>query len=186
MSKLIDGISCGAKPPNRTGDVEVEYALKGTTAELAALKARTSILESVCGEAYQMAGQVGAAERILDNLSDAANGRPLRHETFLPVTDDDFSELTALKTRNEELERDRAIVATGKTLMEESRAHDIAKMVLRLEALEKWGRDIVKRGTIQVPYGDDFTFYCNLCGNTRLHYDNCPMIQARTLGLVGE
>ena len=65
--------------------------------ELTAFKERISILESICGEAYQMAGQVGAAERILDNLSDAANGRPLRHKTFLPVTDDDFSELTALK-----------------------------------------------------------------------------------------
>ena len=59
----------------------------------AELRAELARLREVCGEAYQMAGQVGAAERILDNLSDAANGRPLRHETFLPVTDDDFSEL---------------------------------------------------------------------------------------------
>ena len=45
-------------------------------------------LRHVCAEAYQMAGQAGAAERILDNLADAAVGRRLRH--FLPVTDDDF------------------------------------------------------------------------------------------------
>jgi hypothetical protein len=47
-------------------------------------------LRHVCAEAYQMAGQAGAAERILDNLADAAAGRQLRHPTFLPVTDDDF------------------------------------------------------------------------------------------------
>ena len=43
-----------------------------------------------------------------------------------------------------ELPRERAIVQTGKTLMEESRAHDVAKMTLRLEALEKWGRGVAE------------------------------------------
>lgn len=43
-------------------------------------------LRQVCGEAYQLAGAYGASAEALDNLSDAANGKPLRHTTFLPVT----------------------------------------------------------------------------------------------------
>lgn len=42
-------------------------------------------LREVCGEAYQFAGAYDAPEKVLDNLSDAANGRKLRHKTFLPV-----------------------------------------------------------------------------------------------------
>ena len=80
-------------------------AFKGTTLKGKSIYSRSDScyeaeldrLREVCDEAYRMAGQIGAAERILDNLSDAANGRPLRHETFLPVTDDDFSELATLK-----------------------------------------------------------------------------------------
>lgn len=44
-------------------------------------------LQGVCAEAYQLAGQVNASEKALDNLSAAANGLPLPHETFLPVED---------------------------------------------------------------------------------------------------
>lgn len=44
-------------------------------------------LQGVCAEAYQLAGQVNASEKALDNLSAAANGLPLPHETFLPIED---------------------------------------------------------------------------------------------------
>jgi hypothetical protein len=44
-------------------------------------------LQGVCAEAYQLAGQVNASEKALDNLSAAANGLPLPHESFLPVED---------------------------------------------------------------------------------------------------
>lgn len=74
-------------------------------AELTRKKEELAELRNVCSEAYQMAGQIGAATRILDNLSAAAAGRPLRHETFLPVTDEDFAELTTLRTRLEELKQ---------------------------------------------------------------------------------
>ena len=49
------------------------------------LEGRISTLERVCAEAYQLAGAVGAPVKALDNLAAAAEGRPIPHETFLPV-----------------------------------------------------------------------------------------------------
>ena len=49
------------------------------------LERRISTLEAVCAEAYQLAGAVGAPVKALDNLAAAAEGRPIPHETFLPV-----------------------------------------------------------------------------------------------------
>ena len=50
------------------------------------LKQRIAILQMICGEAYQLAGAVGAPEEALDNLAAAADGRPIPHATFLPVS----------------------------------------------------------------------------------------------------
>lgn len=47
-------------------------------------------LRKVCAEAYQFAGAYNAPIKVLDNLSDAANGDELRHETFLPVNAPDW------------------------------------------------------------------------------------------------
>ena len=58
------------------------------------LKRRIAILQQVCTEAYQLAGAVGAPEKALDNLSAAANGKPIPHATFLPVSAADCNELT--------------------------------------------------------------------------------------------
>lgn len=44
-------------------------------------------LREVCAEAYQFAGAYDAPVEVLDNLSAAANGWPLPHESFLPVMD---------------------------------------------------------------------------------------------------
>lgn len=41
-------------------------------------------LRAVCAEAYQLAGVINAPTKVLDNLSAAANGEPLPHESFLP------------------------------------------------------------------------------------------------------
>ena len=38
-----------------------------------------------------MAGVVGAPEAALDNLADAAAGRSITHESFLPLTYEDFA-----------------------------------------------------------------------------------------------
>lgn len=46
----------------------------------------------------------GAPEKALDNLSDAAEGRPLRHKTFLPVIPDELREVKEAKDRSKELE----------------------------------------------------------------------------------
>ncbi len=86
--------------------VEEKMLRSWSCREITQLQARIEILEGVCVEAYQMVGQIGAAERILDNLSDAAAGRPLRHESFLPVVDEDFKEIVQLQAKIEELEAD--------------------------------------------------------------------------------
>ena len=56
------------------------------------LEHRISTLERVCGEAYQLAGAVGAPEKALDNLAAAAAGEPIPHSTFLPVSAADCDE----------------------------------------------------------------------------------------------
>lgn len=53
--------------------------------ECIALRTERDSLRLVCGEAYQMAGVLGAPTNALDNLSAASAGAPLPHETFLPV-----------------------------------------------------------------------------------------------------
>lgn len=57
------------------------------------LEQRIVVLEQVCAEAYQLAGAVGAPEKALDNLAAAAEGEPIPHETFLPVSAADCDEL---------------------------------------------------------------------------------------------
>lgn len=57
-----------------------------TTAALQAVQNEVDRLRRVCQEAYQFATVVGAPARVLDNLWAAAEGQPLPHETFLPVS----------------------------------------------------------------------------------------------------
>ena len=57
------------------------------------LEQRISIIEQVCAEAYQLAGAVGAPEEALDNLAAAADGKPVPHANFLPVSAADCDEL---------------------------------------------------------------------------------------------
>lgn len=71
-------------------------------------------LQIVCAEAYQLAGALGAPVSALDNLSAAANGQSIPHDTFLPVLQpceidmqDAFDERESkLLARIEELEQD--------------------------------------------------------------------------------
>ena len=53
---------------------------------------------NVCAAAYQLAGAVGAPEKALDNLAAAANGKPIPHATFLPVSAADCDELADAET----------------------------------------------------------------------------------------
>lgn len=62
------------------------------------LEQRIAVLQQVCAEAYQLAGAVGAPEKALDNLSAAANGKPIPHATFLPVSAADCDELADAET----------------------------------------------------------------------------------------
>ncbi len=45
-------------------------------------------LRQVCAEMYQVAGVLGASEKVLDNLAAAASGKPLPHESVLPYAVD--------------------------------------------------------------------------------------------------
>ena len=63
------------------------------------LEQRISVLEHVCAEAYQLAGAVGAPEKALDNLAAAAEGKPIPHATFLPVSVADCDEFAPAGTR---------------------------------------------------------------------------------------
>lgn len=64
--------------------------------DLAGLRARVELLESVVAEAYQFAGAVGAPVRVLDNLDAAVAGRPLPYDTFLPVRAEECHEVANL------------------------------------------------------------------------------------------
>jgi hypothetical protein len=60
--------------------------MSDTARDRAALLEEIERLRTVCAEAYQFAGEVGAPERVLDNLAAAADGRSLPHDSFLPVS----------------------------------------------------------------------------------------------------
>ncbi|MCY3842297.1 MAG: hypothetical protein OXH69_02010 [Acidobacteria bacterium] len=63
------------------------------------LEQRISVLEQVCAEAYQLAGAVGEPEKALDNLAAAAEGKPIPHATFLPVSAADCDEFALADAR---------------------------------------------------------------------------------------
>ena len=81
----------GARGKRRRTRAERVGARKAES-KVQALEARVKVLQRVCGEAYQLAGAVGAPVEALDNLSAAANGEPIPHETFLPVRPEDCEE----------------------------------------------------------------------------------------------
>jgi hypothetical protein len=63
------------------------------------LEARVRDLERVCAEAYQFAGEVGAPERVLDNLSAAAEGQPIPHASMLPIQADECDAISGLRLK---------------------------------------------------------------------------------------
>ena len=81
----------GARGKRRRTRAERVSAGKSAS-KVQALDARVKVLQRVCSEAYQLAGTVGAPVEALDNLSAAANGEPIPHETFLPIRLEDCEE----------------------------------------------------------------------------------------------
>jgi hypothetical protein len=71
------------KSPKKRGHVNQEAALRAAKREI-------SKLRQVLGWAYQFAGAYNAPVKVLDILSDAANGDPLRHK-FYPVDSPDWA-----------------------------------------------------------------------------------------------
>lgn len=91
---LCESEDCGWYP-----GPDAEDFLFDAANDIAALLDEVGSLRTVCSEAYQMAGALDAPTPVLDNLSAAANGRPLSHESFLPVATPDLqAEVDALKT----------------------------------------------------------------------------------------
>ena len=71
--------------------IECEKCDLKIQARIAGMESELDKLKSVCAQAYQLAGVVGAPEKVLNNLSDAASGKPLRHpDGFLPLVYEDF------------------------------------------------------------------------------------------------
>jgi hypothetical protein len=65
--------------------------------EIEQLRTRLAALAGVCAEAYQLAGAVGAPAHVLDQLHAAADGKPLPHATFLPITPEDCAEIADVR-----------------------------------------------------------------------------------------
>jgi hypothetical protein len=70
-------------------DYETPKAAAIIDDEIQPLISQIAALRAVCAEAYQLAGlfsdRIENAKLVLDNLSAAANGEPIPHETFLPI-----------------------------------------------------------------------------------------------------
>ena len=83
-----------ARPSSPSAPLGAQPTLLGvcTVLRRRLLERRISILEQVCAEAYQLVGAVGAPVKALDNLAAAAAGKPIPHETFLPVSTADGDE----------------------------------------------------------------------------------------------
>jgi len=59
-------------------------------AHLAEAKKRISMLQGVAAQAYQLAGIAGASDKVLDILSEAANGEDIGERNFLPIQEEDL------------------------------------------------------------------------------------------------
>lgn len=69
-----------------------------TIDKLAAVTRELEEARGVCGEAYQLAGAVGASVAVLDNLSAVAHRKPIPHKTFLPILDTDCVVVSELQS----------------------------------------------------------------------------------------
>jgi hypothetical protein len=119
--------------------------------ECIALRTERDSLRLVCGEAYQMAGALGASAKALDNLSAAANGQPLPHETFLPALSEESdiekerdalaAELKLLRARAIELEAETKSSEEMQTLKfcEREWSTERAAMMNTINALRNCG-----------------------------------------------
>ena len=83
-----------ARPSSPSAPLGAQPTLLGvcTVLRRSLLERRISILEQICAEAYQPVGALGAPAKALDNLAAAAAGKPIPHETFLPVSTADGGE----------------------------------------------------------------------------------------------
>ena len=66
--------------------------MRSSQQQIRELERPMASLQQVCGEAYRLAGAVGAPVKALDNLAAAACGKPMPHATFLPVSAADCDE----------------------------------------------------------------------------------------------
>jgi hypothetical protein len=95
---------------NATGEMTPANPVKPGAAEQIIAE-----LRQVCGEAYQLAGAVGAPVKALDNLLAAADGRLLPHESFLPLNLDDFGPSVEMRLKQQPVHWSEVIHETSYT-----------------------------------------------------------------------
>lgn len=99
--------------------------------DLSTARAEIGRLRTVCAEAYQLAGAVGAPAKVLDNLSYAAQGAPdLPHTTFLPILPEDCAEIGRLLEA-----ANKAETHAYKWGMEAFRLQEALKQAAKIETL---------------------------------------------------
>lgn len=151
LQKCLSAETCSTLSKERISRLAAKLVDAGNLCERQIMRIRT--LQSVCGEAYQLAGTVGAPVKALDNLSAAANGEPIPHETFLPVTDLDCSRISELTAQLEQLtaSEQRMWVARDEAV-EKSIAAELALARMR-EVVEREGVHAIRCAWHQVTVG---------------------------------
>ena len=80
------------KKTAQQGTSNMAETMRSNKQQIRELERRVASLQQVCGEAYQLAGAVGAPVKALDNLAAAACGKPMPHATLPPVSAADCDE----------------------------------------------------------------------------------------------
>ena len=80
---------CSDRYLNALAESVVRRGLSRAFNDLNRVTAERDALRNVCAEAYQLAGALDSPIEALDNLAAAMTGRPLPHESFLPVVAND-------------------------------------------------------------------------------------------------
>ena len=105
--------------------------------ELVRTRARVEALEELCAAVYQVAGEVGAPQRVLDALWAAAQGADIPAVELLPIS---AAECDVIQTLQRQLEAVRQIVAVGPAAAELGRVGGTQSSASKRRAARANGR----------------------------------------------